>query len=129
MGTRARCALTTTHHHPARGVRDEEARLLAQPHRVTFTVELELQTFDSHELEPARLRDRVQLWLDDHYSVNASSATAADVARALLDQLRVWYGEHRGIRCSVDEHGEAGSTIELPWRNGPGRHPRPIVPE
>lgn len=110
-------------------MRDDDARLLAQPHRARFCVEVELQTFDPHELEPARLRDRIDLWLADEYAVNASGATVADVARALLDQLRVWYGEHRGIRVSVDEHDEAGAVIELPWRNGPGRHPRPIVPE
>lgn len=121
--------MTTTHYHPINGTRDSEARLLGQPHRATFAVSVELQTFRDDELEPMRLRDRVQLWLDDELSINAQGTTSARAARRLLDQLRVWYGENRGMRVDVTELPDAGATIELPWRNGPGRHPRPIVPE
>lgn len=129
LGVRARCSVTTTHHHPLNGVRDEAARLLGQPHRATFDVDVELQTFSDDELEPVRLRERVQLWLDDELSVNAQGTTAARAARRLFDQLRVWYGESRGMSVSVTELPDSGATIALPWRNGPGRHPRPIVPE
>lgn len=129
LGVSVSCALTTTHHHPLRGRRDEEARLFAQPHRVRFSVDVELQTFAEHELEPARLRDRLQLWLDDQYAVSAGDTTSSVLARAMLDQLREWYGDTRGARVDVREHDEAGAFAELPWRAGPGRHPRPIVPE
>lgn len=94
-----------------------------------FAVDVELQTFEVDELEPASMRDRVQLWLDDQYSVNASDATTSEVARALLDQMRGWYGDSRGARVDVREHDDAGAFAELPWRAGPGRHPRPITPE
>lgn len=125
---RARCSVTTSHHHPILGARDDDSRLYAQPHRVRFDVTIELQTFTIDELEPFRLRDRLQLWLDDELAVNASGTTVQHVARRVLDQLRVWYGETRGMRVDVDEL-DGGATCELPWRTGPGRHPRPIVPE
>ena len=126
---RAACSVSTTHYHPVNGIRDDAARLLGQPHRATFAVAIELQTFADDELEPVRLRERCQLWLDDELAVNASGTTAQRAARRLLDQLRVWYGDNRGMRVDVTELPDTGATIELPWRNGPGRHPQPIVPE
>jgi hypothetical protein len=125
---RATGTVTTQHHHPILGARDDDARLYGQPHRATFSVSVELQTFAVDELEPYRLADRLRLWLDDELAVQAGGITCHGAARRLLDQLRVWYGETRGMRVDVTE-GDGGATCELPWRAGPGRHPRPIVPE
>lgn len=129
LAARARAQVTTVHHHPSNGRRRKGDDVLAQPHRATLTAEVELQTFDVYELEPAHVQERVELWLADHYAVNAGDATTQVVARMLLDQLRDWYGEHRGYRVEVLEGVDLGSTAELPWRTGPGRHPRPLTPE
>ena len=125
---RARAGVTTVHYHPLNGRRRRADDVLSQPHRATLTCEVELQTFELHELEPAEVQGKLELWLADQYAVNASDATVQAVSRSVLDQLRGWYGDHRGMRVKVDEGPDVGATAALPWRTGPGRHPRPLTP-
>ena len=125
LSARARATFATVHRHPSLK-RDD---VLKQPHRSRFTVDVELQVFEPHELDPVALHERVDVWLLDQYAVNAGEATTVVIARQLLDQLRVWYGDTRGARVEVLEQGDSGAVASLPFRAGPGRHPRPITPE
>ena len=90
-------------------------------------VGIQLDLAERGTVDSAILRERVWLWALDHLA-GPHDMTLERMARAMLDQLRVWYGRDRGLTVDLDDGTGCGAQASLPYVGRPGRPPRAEVP-
>lgn len=92
----------------------DTVEFLRTPHRHLFEGHAHIQVFhDDHELEYFLVKKTIDtLLLSAQFPYDLGTLSCEQMARAILEYLRVRYGNNRNMKVEILEDGENGSIVK-----------------